>query len=204
MQGGFGVEFQAFDLVILLALLAMFVVGYVQGLVRRLLGIAAIVFSLVLASLLRPTLGSYLAGEWTGLEPAYSLMVAFVAVFVAAAVALSIGIQITYRPAPLLTRYPVLDEILGGILGVVQGIIILIAIFLMLDPYYTLPEVQQTIGRGEFTLLRDLHGLLDDTLTADIVRNSLIPPILSIFGFVFPKDVVDTFLAAASRALARA
>ena len=35
-----------FDLLILLALLAMFVVGYAQGVVRRLLGIAAILFSL--------------------------------------------------------------------------------------------------------------------------------------------------------------
>jgi uncharacterized membrane protein required for colicin V production len=185
---------EAFDLVIFLGLLAMFIVGYAQGLIRRLLGTAAILFSIVLAALLRPTLGNYLAEQWTAIDATYSHMVAFGAVFLASAVALSIGIQITYRPAPLLTRYPVLDEILGGIVGVVEGIIILIAIMLTLDPYYTLPEVADTVGRGEFTLLRTLHDFLDPTLTADILRNVIIPPILSVFGFLFPPDIVSTYL----------
>ena len=128
---------QPFDLVILLALLAMFVVGYAQGVIRRLLGIAAILFAIVLGSYLRQPLGAYLANEWTSIDHTYSFMVAFGAVFVATAVTLSIGIQIAYRPAPLFQRYPVLDEILGGLLGVFEGFIILIAALLILDPYYT-------------------------------------------------------------------
>ena len=50
-----------FDLVILLALMAMFVVGYAQGVIRRLLGIAAVIFAIVLGSYLRAPLGGYLA-----------------------------------------------------------------------------------------------------------------------------------------------
>lgn len=186
-------QLQAFDLVIFLALLAMFIVGYAQGLVRRLLGTAAILFSIVLGVLLRPTVGDYLQQQWTGLAPLYSHMVAFAAVFLASAVTLSLAIQLTYRPAPLLTRYPVLDEILGGLVGVVQGIIILIAVFLILDPYYTLPAVQDAIGPGEFTLLRTIHDLLDDTWTAGVLRDAVIPPLLSVFGFMFPADIIDTF-----------
>ncbi len=182
-----------FDLVIFLALLAMFIVGYAQGVVRRLLGIAAIIFSVILGAQLRTPLGQYLAQEWTGIVPSYSHMVAFGAVFVASAVTLSIGIQITYRPAPLFTRYPVLDEIVGGILGVVEGLIILVAVMLILDPHYTQPAVQQRVGIGEFTLLRQLHGFLNDTLTAAILRDNVIPPILAVIGFLFPPDVRDTF-----------
>ncbi|HSL97200.1 MAG TPA: CvpA family protein [Candidatus Deferrimicrobiaceae bacterium] len=186
-------QIQAFDLVIFLALLAMFIAGYAQGLVRRLLGTAAILFSIVLGALLRPALGGYLEGQWIGLLPAYSHMVAFAAVFVASAVTISLAIQLTYRPAPLLTRYPVLDEILGGIVGVVQGIFILIAVILILDPYYTIPAVQDTIGSGEFTLLRTVHDLLDDTWTAAVLRDNVIPPLLSVFGFLFPADIIETF-----------
>jgi len=182
-----------FDLVILLALLAMFVLGYAQGVVRRLLGIAAILFALVLGSYLRAPLGAYLANEWTSIADSYSFMVAFGAVFVATAVTLSIGIQITYRPAPLFQKYPVLDEILGGILGVVEGFIILIALLLILDPYYNQPSVRETVGVGEFTFLRTLHGFLDTSLTADILRHSVIPPILAVLGFLFPQDVRDAF-----------
>ena len=184
---------QPFDLVIFLALLGMFVLGYAQGVVRRLLGIGAIIFALVLGSYLRPSFGAYLADEWSGLDDAYGFMVAFGAVFVAAAVTLSIGIQITYRPAPLFQKYPVLDEILGGILGVVEGLIIVVAMLLILDPYYTQPSVRETVGNGEFTLLRTLHGFLDTSLTADILRHSVIPGILAVVGFLFPQDVKDAF-----------
>ena len=189
---------QPFDLVILLALLAMFVVGYAQGVVRRLLGIAAILFAIVLGSYLRAPLGAYLANEWTSIADSYSFMVAFGAVFVATAVTLSIGIQITYRPAPLFQRYPVLDEILGGLLGVLEGFIILIAILLILDPYYNQPSVRETVGQGEFTLLRTLHDFLDTSLVADILRHGVIPLILAAVGFLFPQDVRDAFRSAAA------
>src|SRR5262245_60648121 len=105
----------------------MFVVGYAQGVIRRLLGIGAVVFSLILGALLRPSVGQYLANEWTTIIPQYSSMVAFGAVFTASVVTLSLGIQISYRPAPLFPKYPVLDELLGGLLGVLEGFLFLIA-----------------------------------------------------------------------------
>jgi uncharacterized membrane protein required for colicin V production len=184
-----------FDLVIFLGLLAMFVVGYAQGVVRRLLGIAAVLFAIVLASYLRQPLGSYLANEWTNISDSYSFMVAFGGVFLATWITLSIGIQITYRPAPLFQKYPVLDEILGGLLGVLEGFIILIAVVMILDPYYTQDTVRETVGLGEFTALRTLFGFLDTSLTVDILRHSAIPAILAVFGFLFPQDVRDTFRA---------
>ena len=183
----------AFDLVIFLALLAMFVVGYAQGVVRRLLGIAAIVFALIVGAQLRTPLGDYLANQWTSISPTYSDMVAFGAVFLATAVTLSLAIQLTYRPAPLFPRYPVLDEILGGILGVIQGVIILVAIIMIVDPYYNQSSVGERPGFGEFTLLRTLHGFLDPTLTAAILRDNVIPVILAVIGFLFPQEVRDTF-----------
>lgn len=189
-------QIQPFDLVIALVLLAMFIVGYAQGLVRRILGIVAILFSLVVGALLRQPLGMYLSNEWTTIVPSYSYMVAFGAVFVAAAVTISIGIQISYRPAPLFPRYPALDETLGGLLGVVEGILILIAILLILDPYYTLPDVKDHPGIGEFALLRTLHGFLDTSLTASILRNNVIPAFLAVFGLLIPQDVKDTFARA--------
>jgi len=193
---------QPFDLVIVLALLAMFIVGYAQGVVRRLLGIAAILFALVLGTQLRQPLGAYLAAEWNTIVPTYSYMVAFGAVFVAAAVTLSIGIQITYRPAPLFPKYPVLDEILGGLLGVLEGFLILIVIVLILDPHYNLQSVKDTVGRGEFRVLRTLHEFLDTSVIVEILRNSVIPILLGVVGFLIPQDIRDAF-ARAGALLAR-
>jgi len=179
---------QPFDLVIFLGLLAMFVVGYAQGVIRRLLGIGAILFSLILGALLRPTVGGYLANEWTTIIPQYSFMVGFGAVFVAAAVTLSIGIQISYRPAPLFPKYPVLDELLGGLLGVLEGFLFLVAFLLITDPYFTLPNVQDKVGIGEFGLLRTIYEYMDPTLVADVLRPSVTPINPAIPGLPFPHD----------------
>jgi len=185
-----------FDIVVVLALLGMFIVGYAQGVVRRLLGIAAILFAIVFGAYLRAPLGAYLADQWTTIDERYSFMVAFGGAFAATAIALSIGIQITYRPAPLFQKYPVLDEILGGLLGVLEGVIILTAIVLILDPYFTQPEIRETAGFGEFGLLRMLFTFFDQSLTGDILRHSVIPAILAVFGFLFPQDVKDAFRTA--------
>ena len=184
------------DIVVVLALLGMFIVGYAQGVVRRLLGIAAILFAIVFGAYLRAPLGAYLADQWTTIDERYSFMVAFGGAFAATAIALSIGIQITYRPAPLFQKYPVLDEILGGLLGVLEGVIILTAIVLILDPYFTQPEIRETAGFGEFGLLRMLFTFFDQSLTGDILRHSVIPAILAVFGFLFPQDVKDAFRTA--------
>jgi uncharacterized membrane protein required for colicin V production len=189
---------QPFDIALFFALFAMFIVGYAQGIIRRLLAIVAILFSLGLAAQLQAPLGGYLAQQWTTTTPAYALMVAFGAVFVAAAGAISLGIQLSYRPAPLLYKYPVLDEILGGVLGVVEGLIIFMAVLIIMDPYFaTLPTAPT--GPGEFGPLRSLHGFIDDALSAQVMRDNVIPVVVSIFGFIFPKDVIDTFTAVLTR-----
>jgi uncharacterized membrane protein required for colicin V production len=194
---------QTFDLVLLLALLAMFIVGYAQGVIRRLLGIAAILFSLILAAQLRDPVGRYLAAEWGALPPAYSFMVAFGAVFFAAAVTLSLGIQLTYRPAPLFPKYPVLDEILGGILGVLEGLLIIIALMLIIEPYYNMPEVRETVGVGEFRPLRTLYEFLQPTMIAGILRDNVIPAMFFVLGILFPADVRNAFAQAAQTLFAR-
>jgi len=185
-------QIQPFDLVVFLALLAMFIVGYAQGIMRRLLGILAILFSLGIAAQLRAPLGDYLAQQWTASRPEYSWMIAFGVIFLGAAIALSLGIQFSYRPAPIINRYPVLDEILGGVLGVLEGLIILAAILIIIDPYFSSFPTQPS---AEFAPLRGLHDFIDNAVSAQVLRDQVIPSVFSWVGFLFPKDVIDTFTA---------
>jgi membrane protein required for colicin V production len=185
-------QIQPFDLVVFLALLAMFIVGYAQGIMRRLLGIVAILFALGIAAQLRAPLGDYLAQQWTASKPEYSWMIAFGTIFLGAAIALSLGIQFSYRPAPIINRYPVLDEILGGVLGVLEGLIILAAVLIIIDPYFSAFPSQPG---AEFAPIRGLHDFIDDAASAQVMRDHVIPSVLSWVGFLFPKDVIDTFTA---------
>src|SRR5258706_15609466 len=110
----------------------MFVVGYAQGVTRRLLGIAAILFSLFLGAQLRTPFGGYLAQQWANITPDYSYMIGFGAVFLASAVTLSLRHQISYRPAPLFYPHPGPHEHPGRGLRSGQGILNFMAVPVLL------------------------------------------------------------------------
>ena len=190
-----------FDVVAFLFLLGMFILGYVQGTARRILGIIALIFSLLVAAALRDPLGSYLAGEWTNAPPAYSYMVAFGALFLAFGITLSIAIQLTYKSTPLFTHYPVLDELLGGILGVVEGVVLLVALLMVTDPYF-LGSAGASAAIGEFQPIRTVHDFVTDSVIAGFVRQNVIANVLAVVGFLFPRDVVETFSSAIRARLA--
>jgi uncharacterized membrane protein required for colicin V production len=178
------------DLIVFFGLFGMFILGFVQGIVRRVIGIMSMLFSLVLAAQLRDPIGNYLVGWWSDQPPEYSRMIAFGAVFVAGVVASTVGIQWFYRPTPLLPRYPVLEEVIGGLLGLFQGVILLAAMFLIIDPFYNLNTGPTT---NEFVILRTIHEAFDGSVTGSFFRENFIPNVMAVFGGVFPEGVRKAF-----------
>jgi membrane protein required for colicin V production len=175
-----------FDLLIILILIGMFILGFVQGTVRRLLGIAAILFSFLLAANLRGPLGNFLASNWTQFEREYAVMVGFGTVFVASSIAFTLVIQGFYKKTPLSERYLLADEILGGILGVLQGILILTAMIIILDSAFEIPTLER---RNELILLREIHGAYDPSVTAQVIRGTVIPAFYALFGLFIPEEL---------------
>ncbi|HEU4571650.1 MAG TPA: CvpA family protein, partial [Candidatus Limnocylindrales bacterium] len=163
----------AFDLLAILFLFGMFVLGFVQGTIRRLLGLASIVFSFLLASQLREPVGHFLASNWTQLPPDYDVMFGYLVVFVAAAVAFSVVIQGFYRKQALWEKYSFIDELLGGFLGVLQGAVILGALIVILDSFYRIPGIAP--DADELKVLRDVFNAYTDSQTAEVFRQTLIP-----------------------------
>jgi len=81
-------SFNLFDLLVLLVFSVSFVIGFIQGTIRRLLGIASILFSFLLAANLRDPLGAFFAPHWQQFPAGYSYMIAFGLVFVTATIGL--------------------------------------------------------------------------------------------------------------------
>lgn len=182
---------EAIDLLVFFGLFAMFILGFMQGTIRRLLGIAAILLSLLAAAQARAPLGAFLAENWTQYPAEYNQMIAFGAVFLAGSVGAAIAAQLFYKPVPLFPKYTIIDEVLGGVLGVIQAALILAAFFLITDPFFL--TVGQKPTSAEFMFIRDIHTALDTSITASIVRDSVAPFILAIFGAVFPSAVKEVF-----------
>jgi uncharacterized membrane protein required for colicin V production len=183
-------DIKPIDLIVFFGLFGMFILGFVQGIVRRVIGIMSMLFSLVLAAQLRDPVGNYLVTWWSDQPPEYSRMIAFGAVFVAGVIASTVGIQWFYRPTPLLPRYPVLEEVIGGLLGLFQGTIVLAAMFLILDPFYNLKTGPTT---NEVAVLRMIHDAFEDSVTGGFFRNDFIPNVMAVFGGLFPEGVRKAF-----------
>ena len=180
-------SFNLFDLVVILILAVAFVIGFIQGTIRRLLGIGSILVSYLLAANVRDTLGTFFASNWHQFPPEYSYMIAFGVVFAAGTIVSSLVIQGFYKHQDLFARTRFVDEILGGVLGVIQALLVLGIAFVILDSFFRLPLLPQT--GGELILVRDLWNAMDQSGSAHIFRENLIPAFNALVGGLLPYDV---------------
>lgn len=177
-----------FDVFFLLYLFGWFVAGYIQGTVRRVVGTASMVFSFFLAAQLNDAwLGGFLADHWTQFPPEYSYMIGFLTLFIAGVVAFTLVIQGTYRKAPLWPKYPVIDEILGGLVGILQGFLLAMFLVIILDQYFlytNLPKDPDEIG-----ILRWFWELVNASGTGVLLHQTVIPGFITITAFLIPEQV---------------
>ena len=104
--------------------IGFFVLGFAQGTIRRCSGIGSILFSFLFAANLAEPLGDFL-GQLDQFPPEYGYMIGFLTVFVAGGVAFALVAQGFYKPQPLFEKARFVDEIIGGILGLVEAALIL-------------------------------------------------------------------------------
>jgi uncharacterized membrane protein required for colicin V production len=172
------------DLTIFAALFAAFVIGVMQGSIRRLLGIASIIFGFLLAANLRDTFGDFLAQNWQQFSLEYNRMVAFLMLFVALAVAFSVVIQGFYKRTDIYAAHPVVDDIVGGLLGLLEGFIVLTILIIILNSHVP-PAKAGNIS--ELTGIQ--NALLHDSGIAGGIRDAIVPPIVHILSGLLPPDL---------------
>lgn len=185
--GAFLGGIRTIDLLLALYFLLFFVLGYFQGTIRRLLGIGAILFSFLFAANVAEPLGDFLKANWAQFHPDYSYMVGFLTVFVAASLAFAIVVQGFYKTQPLFENARFVDEILGGLLGLVQAALILGAIVVILGTYFWVPGLPDS--PGELILLRELWTELDASQIVAVFRSTLIPAFFFVFGLFIPREI---------------
>jgi uncharacterized membrane protein required for colicin V production len=176
-----------FDLLTILFLFAMFVLGYIQGSIRRLVGTLSFIFSFFLAALLSVPFGDFLKSYWTNYPDEYSVMLGFLVLFGAAIVAFFLVIQGTYSKTQLFARYPVFDEILGGVVGVAQGLLLLLFVTIILDQYFLFAPTTAPIE--EVPLLRPVWEALNGSSFGSLLHQQVIPNFVNVTGFLLPEYI---------------
>ncbi len=178
------------DLLIFLYIMAFFVLGFAQGTIRRLIGIASILFSFLFAANIAEPLGEYLGNNWTQFSKEYSVMIGFGTVFLASSIAFALVAQGLYKTQPLFQKARFADELIGGILGIVQACLIFGAVLIILDSFFRIPGIPA--DPQELDFLRDFWNALDSSKAADIFRETLIPAFFAVTGFLVP-DWIEAF-----------
>ena len=108
------------DIVIIVILLVTLILGLIKGLVRQVIGLAAVVAGLVLAARYYPRLSGVFGRAFASEK--WASIVAFALIFV---VVLLLGGLVSYLVCKLLCgplRF--IDHLLGGVVGLVQGVLI--------------------------------------------------------------------------------
>jgi len=181
----------AADLVIVLYFLGFFVLGFAQGTIRRLLGIGSILFSFLFAANVAQPLGDFLGTNWTQFPREYSYMIGFATIFVASSLAFALVVQGFYKPQPLFQRARFADEIIGGLLGLVQAAIIFGAVLVILDTFFRIPAIP--VNPNELPVLRDLWGAMDGSKFAAPFRETLIPGFFLLVGLFIPDKIEQSY-----------
>lgn len=184
-------DLNVFDLLVVVALFGAFVLGFVQGTIRRLLGILSIVFSFLVTANLMGPVGDFLADNWVQFPHEYSFMLGFLVLFVAAVLAFSLVIQGTYHKAPLFEKATFVDELIGGVLGVLQAILLLLFLTIVLDTFFL--TGRQVSADAEIGFLRSFWDALNTSGTGHLLHDTLIPGFVGATSLLLPDTIKSLY-----------
>jgi uncharacterized membrane protein required for colicin V production len=180
------------DVIIGIALFGMFVIGYVQGAVRRGVGVVTMTFSFFLAGQLNQFLGAFLAENWLQYPPLYSYMIGYLILFFAGVIAFALIVQVTYRKVEIFVRFPVLDEVLGGLLGVAWGLLLLMFTMTILGTYFL---VVPSGDADEMRILREVWDAIYGSWFGQFLVDQVIPVFVAFTSFLLPASVTAAYRA---------
>jgi membrane protein required for colicin V production len=173
------------DVVLVLVLAGGFLLGFLRGVMRQLIALAAWVVSFTVAAQLQRPVAEWLVSQ----DPQYSLqyvdMLAFGAVFVVLFGIALVAIEVVGTVSDL-TTHAALDEVLGGALGVGLALLTIASLIVILNTFYALENRGPT---AEVSILRDLHGLFERSAIAGWLTDSLIPGLAALLGILLPDRV---------------
>jgi uncharacterized membrane protein required for colicin V production len=177
------------DLAIVLGLAIMLVLGVMQGPVRRLFAMLAMLMVFLIAANLRDPFGDFLNSNWRQFDEGYNRLLAFAILFAGGTIVASAVIQFSYKRTDIDPEHPVVEDALGGLLGLAEGLFILMLIVIVLDSVALPPE-----RPGDLAQVRQAQDLLiHQSHIAGWIRDVVAPLFVHLFSALLPSDLVSVF-----------
>ena len=101
----------------------------------------------------------------------------------------SLVIQGFYKRTEISAHHPIVDDIVGGLLGILQGFMLILFVAIIFNST-TLPAPRS----GDITQLRDLQtAIVSQSHIANWFRESIAPPFVHILAIFLPSELVKLF-----------
>jgi membrane protein required for colicin V production len=119
------------DLIILIVVLIGFILGFKDGFVRKIIGLLGFILAIIIAALFYEKLGTIIE-SFTGIEIYLSKIVAGVLIFLIVMILVSL-LKRWVHPFDKVNNF--INQILGGVIGAVQILFFLSAVFFLLKVF---------------------------------------------------------------------
>ncbi|MEX1334446.1 MAG: CvpA family protein [Candidatus Limnocylindrales bacterium] len=179
------------DIFLLVIIVSTLVVGFFWGAVRSLMLFAGWIIAFFAGAYLQLELGAYLARQWDNFDDAFNQMAAFGLIYTAILVAAPVVIFITTRSSQRVTRWQVLDDLVGALFAVFVAVLGIAGVMIILATYYGSDPVVDVAGGPQWTA-NLMQSLLLSNIGSNIYEH-LVPIIGFILGPILPASVNEVF-----------
>jgi uncharacterized membrane protein required for colicin V production len=162
-----------------------FAVGFMRGTVRALLALGAFAICFLVAAYIRVPLGAWLANNGS-LDAFYAEMLAFAAVFLAIFIGLVLVIMFSRTPTSI-TGHPLVDDIVGGVVGAFAAVLVVAGVMVILSSYYGIEGVA-TMQAGP---VADINRALVGSGIATTLESTVVPWVAFVLGPVIPPEILS-------------
>lgn len=177
------------DLAFLFGLAIFLIVGVLQGPIRRLLDMAVLLFAFLFAASVRDDVGNFLHDNWRQFDLGYNRILAFAIIFVFFTVVGTAIVQVSYHRMDISRDHPIVDDILGGAAGVLEGLFVLLITVVILGSYM-LPDARP----GDLEQFRTAQDLvINQSHLAHWLRDNIAPTYVQVLSPLLPSDLTSLF-----------
>jgi uncharacterized membrane protein required for colicin V production len=180
------------DIYLLVIIVSSLVVGFFWGAARSVLLLGAWLLAFLVAAYLKVELGGYLMQQWSNFPPGFSDMAAFGVIYVALLVAAPVIIFIGTRGNQSVSRYQVLDDLVGALFAVFAAVLGIGGLLIVLSTFYPADSGVVDAGGGPLWTASLYQSLLSSSIGGSIDRH-LVPIIGALLGPILPQDVREVF-----------
>jgi len=176
------------DIFLLVIIVSTLVVGFFWGAVRSVMVLAAWILAFVAGAYIKTDLGAYLASEWGHFSPAYNDMAAFGIIYIGMLLAAPVVIFMSTRGSQRVTRYQVLDDLVGAFFAVFVAVLGIAGTMIVLAMFYG-SETGAVDPAGGPQWTATLYQSLVLSNIGGSIEEHLVPIIGWILGPILPDEV---------------